>query len=634
MHTTCTSSSGVSSGTLHSSNQSSAPASCLQSATQTLSVSAAGSNASPPPLDPVVSISPLDPVVSIASVSPLDPDVPISPLDPVGSPGPELVPASSPTHIPYSARDNLSSTESCVHEQPPAHISPTVSSIGSPGATHPASSPANSPASPPGSAHCFGSQRPMLAPYTDRPPLSPATPSTAFAALTRLRGAQICPRAARTTLSTHSPIALPPRDPPVYPRIAMGTRRYVVMCIALACSPTDAPPPAKPATPAIPTVATTTPPVPTPPAPPAETCLREAPVSEAPAKTWQLIGTTRERPSLHALPTRVFVSAGPRLYDAGPDEPLAASTKTTGLPRKPVAQMFGTWPDDVWLTTLEGELRGGGGGQRFHLWRWHDEKWSRQSKKELFGDSVAELRTWTPGRLLELRCDERPNLGLVAHGGDGNSPPPLARASATSFCPEATLTTSGGDLYALDHATNDPLTVHVVRRCNACSTAETATLPVPRRCDRPAPTILWGMLAPRQPDPNQVVLAVHTSAPDDRGQNQQIGAYLLRRDRDTWIPELVPGDGSITGLDFAADGTLWLRNDRLLRRSPTGAWHSLALPDAASTANLTALVTLGDELWIALENTVGDRSTWSIHRSGAPTTALDLDTGKPLKKSG
>jgi hypothetical protein len=127
---------------------------------------------------------------------------------------------------------------------------------------------------------------------------------------------------------------------------------------------------------------------------------------------------------------------------------------------------------------------------------------------------------------------------------------------------------------------------------------------------------------------------MHTSAADAKGDNQRIGGFLLRRNGDAWTPELVPGTGSIAGFTFAADGTLWLTNDRLLQRSPAGAWQKLALPTGVATSDLRGVVPVGDdvdgELWLVSEASLDGRSIYSVYRSGAATTAINLDTGKPL----
>lgn len=403
----------------------------------------------------------------------------------------------------------------------------------------------------------------------------------------------------------------------------------LALCSALACSPTEATTPATPATPAKPV--TPAPPPVTPPAPgPAEDCLRDAPdPTDAPARTWQLVGTSREQPFVHAPGPITFVSAGPRLHEMpSTGAAIQPSTHAAGLPRKPVVQMFGSWPDAAFATTREGEAEGG--GQSFHVWRWQTSKWVKQTREPLFGDGVPPVYAWTPGRALELRCGDRPGLGFAVIDDDGPSPAPLERAGATSFCPEAFLATTTGDLHAIDHVAGDPLTVRVVHRCSTCTVAETTTLPVPHRCDRPAATTTWGLLTAQQQSTQPVTLAMHTSARDDKGDNQQTGGFLLRRSGDAWTPELVPGAGSIAAFTFAADGTLWLTNDRLLQRSPDGAWRRQALPPAVAASDLRSVVPVGAELWLVTEANLDDKPIYSVYRSGAATTAVNLDTGKPL----
>ena len=100
---------------------------------------------------------------------------------------------------------------------------------------------------------------------------------------------------------------------------------------------------------------------------------------------------------------------------------------------------------------------------------------------------------------------------------------------------------------------------------------------------------------------------------------------------DAWTAELVPGPGAIAAFTFAADGALWLVNDRLLHRSPAGAWRREALPPSVAASDLRSVVPVADELWLVSEASLDDRAIYSLYRSGPASAAIDLDTGKPLR---
>lgn len=410
-------------------------------------------------------------------------------------------------------------------------------------------------------------------------------------------------------------------------------RGFVVM---LACSPAEpvvqvpAPPPPAAVEVAAPAA------LPVTRAPPRDCVEDAAVVADGAAPAWQLVGTASERPLVHAVESVVFVSAGPRLYDAAAGEPLVASTtRAIGLARRPVARMLGTWPDDAWLLTFEGAMTRGSGGHKFHLWRWQGERWARQTRAVLVGDGVPEVYRWTAGRVLELRCEDRPILGFVAHGGEGAAPAPLERADLTSFCPWLFFAAPSGEVFAVDPVRAEPPGLQVVRRCMTCDEPVREALPVPRPCGQPPTTSLWGLMAPVRPDPREAVIAVHTSVTVEDGLSRHSGTFLLRRGADAWTVEAVPGGGAIGGLTVAADGAQWAATDRLLRRAPGGVWTAVPLPGGAhaqdGVIDLAAVVTVGaDEVWLVIEATHGGDSTWSVYRTGPVAAALNLDSGRPL----
>lgn len=367
-------------------------------------------------------------------------------------------------------------------------------------------------------------------------------------------------------------------------------------------------------------------------------CLEEVGIFEAPAPAWHLVGTTDEPPYLHAMGPVIFVSTEKRLYDAGPGEPLVASAaRGLGLPaKKQVVRMIGAWPDDAWLGTFEGEMTRGSGGSKFHVWRWVGERWVRQTRGVIYGDVAPELYKFTPGRALELRCAEGPGLVTRAYGGDGSVVAPLERAPHSSFCPQVFFATAAGDVFAVDEVRSDPPNVRISERCAGCAEATISSLPVPRMCDQGPTWSVWGLRVPSSA-PQELVLAAHTSVVQADGSGQQSGTFLLRRTADAWVPEAVPGGvagGTIDAMVVAADGALWLVTERLLRRGPDGAWTSVALPEAlrgpAVRVDLRGVATLADEVWLLAEVVRDGESMWSVFRTGAPGTALDLDTGRPL----
>ncbi|MBL9103943.1 MAG: hypothetical protein JNL82_23570 [Myxococcales bacterium] len=362
---------------------------------------------------------------------------------------------------------------------------------------------------------------------------------------------------------------------------------------------------------------------------------------EATPRVWQRVGTSRERPYLHGMGTRVFVSARTRLYEAGPGEPLVASVASAaGLGKKPVVQMLGRWPDDAWALTFEGAMTRARGGHKFHLWRWSAERWGRRTREALVGDGVPEVYAWTPGQVLELRCAGRPMLGFVAHGG--TSPAPLERASATSFCPQVLFATAAGDLFVVDHVKGDPPDVRVVHRCAGCEAASVEVLPVPRACGAPATTSVWGLKAVAAGQPRGPVLALHTSATVEAGLGRQTGAFLLRRAGEGWSAEAVPAGGSIDAMATGPDGSLWLASDALLRRAPEGGWTAIAAPLEGPGVDLAAVAVVGEEVWLVVETSRKKVSTWAVYRSGPGAArgaeepvaaALDLDTGGAARQA-
>lgn len=376
-------------------------------------------------------------------------------------------------------------------------------------------------------------------------------------------------------------------------------------------------------------------------------CLEDVAISEGPAPTWQLVGTTDEPPHLHTMGSVVFLSTDRRLYDATAGEPLVASTtRAVGLPtRKRVVRMLGSWPDDAWLATFEGENTRGGGGAKFHLWRWSadrsgpgrddesgagdrggEDRWVRLTRTVVYGDGAPEFYKGRSGRALELRCGEGPDLVIRAYGGDAPAPRPLVRAPHSSFCPQVFLATRTGDLFAVDEVRADPPSVQVSHRCAGCDEATIAALPIPRMCDQGPTWSVWGMRVP-QPAGAEVVLGLHTSVVMDDGRGRQSGTFLLRRGGqagEAWAAEAVPGGvagGTLDALVAGADGSLWLVTERLLRRGPDGAWTQVPLPDALRgpdvRVDLRGVATLQDEVWLLAETIREGESLWSVYRSGA-----------------
>lgn len=376
---------------------------------------------------------------------------------------------------------------------------------------------------------------------------------------------------------------------------------------------------------------------------------------EAIDRAWQRVGTSRERPYLHGLGSRVFVSARTKLYEAEPGQAMVMSGgHAVGLAKKPVVQMLGGWPDEAWAVTFEGAMTRGSGGHKFHLWRWWADRWTRRTREVLVGDGVPEVYAWTKGQVLELRCAGRPMVEFVAHGGAA-SPGPLERASATSFCPEVLFATEAGDLFAVDHVKGDPPDVRVVHRCAGCEAASAEALPVPQPCGAPPTTSVWGLKAVAAGQPRGPVLAMHTSATVEAGLGRQTGAFLLRRTGEggaeaVWSVESVPTSGAsrsvgaIDAMAAGADGSLWLASDALLRRGPEGGWSTVKLPVEGPGVDLMAVAvvqsTLGEEVWLVIETSREKAPTWTVYRSGPGVVvgaeepiaaALDLDTGSALR---
>lgn len=355
----------------------------------------------------------------------------------------------------------------------------------------------------------------------------------------------------------------------------------------------------------------------------AKDCLEEMEVREDAALAWHLVGTSDEPVVLAALGAVMLVATETRLYDAEIGGAVRVSgARAAGLGRRRVVRAFGVWPDDAWLATHEGELRGGGGGHKFHLWRWQSDRWVRLTSKVVRGDGVPEFFKFGEGRAVELRCDDGPELVMRAYG-DGAQPRSLVRAPHSSACPQGFFVTQGGDVYAVDEVRSEPPNVQVSHRCAACEEETISSLPVPRMCDQAPTWSMWGIAAAR-PVGRDPVLAAHTSVVMSDGRGQQSGEFLLWRAGEAWTVEAVPGGraaAAIEGVARAGDGSLWLVTERLLRRDVGGTWTSVALPEALRGADaevdLRGVATLGDEVWLVAEDVRAGESLWSVYRSGA-----------------
>ena len=406
----------------------------------------------------------------------------------------------------------------------------------------------------------------------------------------------------------------------------------LVSAAAVACSGSEAPTANKPVTPA-------TPPKPTPdqPAPKGVTPVVAAPVEDcvepvaaeaitSVMRTWALVGTSREPVFLGSIGEVVFVAAGPRMYDAAAGEPMVASTSNAaGLPRKPeVVAVFGAWPEDAWLVTLKGPHPEGGGGQEFELWRWQSDRWSRQNKKALLGDSMAEVYKWTEGRVLGLDCSARPRLAFESYGAEGPLPPRLSRVGGSSYCPEQFFALPAGDVFAIDDLSRaNHLMIHWCPTCGDPAVEEILPL---RLCGAPPTVSLRSIKVPVAP--RDAILSLHAHAQESGFS----GSFLVRREEGAWIGEAVPGGQSVDTMAVGTDGAIWLATDVLLRRAPKGKWERHGLP-AEDTADIAQLVVVrDDEVWIVVKDaSEAGAEVWAVYRTGTEKSpALNLESGKPL----
>ena len=407
----------------------------------------------------------------------------------------------------------------------------------------------------------------------------------------------------------------------------------VVVAAAVACSG-EAPVANKPPASAAPKTATPAPVAPkeaTPEVvPPPEDCI--APVAaEAIAsvvRTWELVGTSREKLFLGGIGDVVYVGAGLRLYDGEPGKALVDSTRrAAGLAKKPVVAVFGAWPEDAWLVTLRGIHADDTGGQEFDLWRWQTDRWVRETKKALLGDGMAEVYRWTEGRVLALECSARPRLAFESFGTAGPLPPRLSRVGNASFCPERFFALPAGDVFAIDDLSRaNHMMIHWCPTCGDPAVEEILPL---RLCGAP-PTVSMGSIqipiAPRE-----AILAVHAQTPVKPGENAFSGAFLVRREEGAWVGEAVPGGQSVDTIAVGTDGAIWLATDTLLRRAPKGKWERHGLPPGVTGDIAQVVAVRDDEVWIVAQDAVKDGTSWSVYRTGsAQGVALDLDRGTPL----
>ncbi|MBA3545205.1 MAG: hypothetical protein H0T76_01850 [Nannocystis sp.] len=410
-----------------------------------------------------------------------------------------------------------------------------------------------------------------------------------------------------------------------------------VVAAAVACS-SDAPvankPPAaaavKPATPAPDAPKQATPVV----EPAKEDCI-EPVAAEAIAsvvRTWELVGTSHARVFLGGIGDVVFVAAGAHLYDGEPGKALAHSTRrAVGLAKKPVVAVFGAWPEDAWLVTLRGAHAEDTGGQEFDLWRWQSDRWSRETKKALLGDGMAEVYRWTEGRVLALDCSARPRLAFESFGAVGELPPRLSRVGNASFCPEKFFALPAGDVFAIDDLSRaNHMMIHWCPTCGDPAVEEILPL---RLCGAPPTVSLGNIQVPIAP--REAILSVHAQTPVKPGEDAFSGAFLVRREEGSWIGEAVPGGQSVDTIAVGTDGAIWLATDTLLRRAPQGKWERHGLPPGVTGDIAQVVAVRDDEVWIVVadpvKDTVKDATSWSVYRTGsAQGVALNLDRGTAL----
>lgn len=363
--------------------------------------------------------------------------------------------------------------------------------------------------------------------------------------------------------------------------------------------------------------------------PPKQDCIEPvaAEAISSVVRTWELVGTSRERVTLGGVGEVVFVATGTRLYDGAASEPLARSTRRAlGLPKKPVVSVFGTWPGDAWLVTLRGNQAGPAGGREFDLWRWETDRWNRLSSKALLGETQAEVYKWSEGRVIGLNCSARPRLSFESFGAEGPLPPKVSRVGNTTYCPERFFALPGGDVYAIDDLSRaNRMMIHWCQSCGDPAVEEILPL---RLCGGP-PTMSMGNIqvpvAPRDP-----ILSLHALTRDTAGALTFSGAFLVRREEGAWIGEAVPGGKSVDTMAVGTDGAIWLATDILLRRDPKGKWERHGLPAEVAGKVAQVAVAREDEVWIVVE---GEEKPsvprWSVYRTGSAQkgVTLKLDRG-------
>lgn len=407
----------------------------------------------------------------------------------------------------------------------------------------------------------------------------------------------------------------------------------VVFGAAVACSQGDTPAsratPATPkkevkATPAAPKAAET--PVV---APPVEDCIEPvaAEAISSVVRTWELVGTSRERVFLGGVGEVVFVSAGGRLYDAAAGEALAASSRNAvGLPHKPMVSVFGTWPGDAWLVTAKSTAPAvPPATQEFDLWRWQAERWTKQNKKPLPGETTAEVYKWTEGRVIGLNCSARPRLSFESFGAEGPLPPKVSRVGNSSLCPERFFALPSGDVYALDDLSRaNHLMIHWCPSCGDPAVEEILPL---RLCGAP-PTVSMGDIqvpvAPREP-----ILSLHARTRGPDGAIGFSGAFVARRGDGGWVGEAVPGGKSVDTMAVGTDGAIWLATDILLRRDPKGKWERHGLPPEVTGNIAQVAVAREDEVWLVVEEPAKEGAkttapTWALYRTGSAQKGVTL----------
>lgn len=366
-------------------------------------------------------------------------------------------------------------------------------------------------------------------------------------------------------------------------------------------------------------------------APPKEDCIEPvaAEAISSVVRTWELVGTSRERVTLGGVGEVVFVAAGTRLYDGAAGEPLARSTRRApGLPKKPVAAVFGSWPADAWLVTVRGNQPGSGGGKEFDLWRWQSDRWDRLSSKALLGETRAEVYKWTEGRVISLNCGARPRLSFESFGAEGPLPPKVSRVGNTTFCPERFFALPSGDVYALDDLSRaNRMMIHWCPSCGDPAVEEILPL---KLCGGPATLSMGNIQVPVAPrDP---ILSLHALTRDQSGTLVFSGAFLVRREEGVWVGEAVPGGKSVDTMAVGTDGAIWLATNILLRRDPKGKWERHGLPPELTGKIAQVAVAREDEVWIVVEGEEKPSSPlWSVYRTGSAQkgVTLKLDRGPP-----